>query len=132
MTERIERLDCFSPPPGKELGILLLNVCRIGQHHGTEVPRCWCAPDRALVAVPNEKRETTSMIDVRVREHDGIDRLDGDWEPQVLRLTLDTPSLKETAVEQYCLACDPQYVTRAGNLTRGADEFDFHNSLERR
>jgi hypothetical protein len=30
--------------------------------------------------MPNEKWETTSMIDVRVREHDGIDRLDGDRE----------------------------------------------------
>src|SRR5690348_5169280 len=111
VAERIERLDWLFPPLGKKLGILLLDVRRVGQHHGTEVPRCRRAPDRALVPMPNEKRETTSMIDVRVREHDGIDRLDGDWEPQVLRLTLATLPLKETAVEQYCLACDPQDVT---------------------
>jgi len=72
------------------------------------------------------------MIDVRVRKHHGIDRLDCDWKPQILRLTLATLSLKETAVEKYCLACDPQDMTRAGDLTRRADEFDFHNSLERR
>jgi len=72
------------------------------------------------------------MIDVRVRKHDGIDRLDSDWKPKVLRLTFPTLSLKETAVEKYCLVCDPQDMTRAGDLTRRADEFDFHNSLERR
>ena len=82
--------------------------------------------------MPNEKRKTTSMIDMRVRKHDGIDLLDSDWEPQVLRLAFTAFSLKETAVEKYCLACDPQDVTRAGDLPCRADEFDFHNLLERR
>jgi hypothetical protein len=111
VAERIERFDWLLPPLGKKLGILLLDVRRVGQHHGTEVPRCRGAPDRALVSMPNEKRETTSMIDVRVREHDGIDRLDVDWEPQILRLTFATLSLKETAVKEYYLTCDPQDVT---------------------
>jgi len=82
--------------------------------------------------MPNEKRETTGMIDMRVRKHDSIDRLDSDWEVQVLRLAFATFSLKQTAVEKYSLARNPQDVTRAGHLTRRADEFDFHNSLERR
>jgi hypothetical protein len=82
--------------------------------------------------MPNEKRETTSMIDMRMREHDRIDLLDGDWKPQILRLTFTAFSLKQTAVEKYCLTCDPQDVTRTGDLPRCADEFDFHNSLEKR
>ena len=72
------------------------------------------------------------MIDMRVRKHDSIDLLNGDWKPQVLCLTFTAFALKQTAVEKYCLACDPQDVTRAGDLPRRADEFDFHNSLERR
>jgi hypothetical protein len=80
--------------------------------------------------MPNEKRETTSMIDVRMRKHNSIDLLDADWKSQVLRLTFTAFSLKQTAVEKYCLACNTQDVTRAGNLPRRADEFDFHNSLE--
>jgi len=82
--------------------------------------------------MPNEKRETTSMIDMRVRKHDSIDRIDRDGEVQVLRLAFGTFSLKQTAVEKYCLTCDPQDVTRTGDLPRCADEFDFHNSLEER
>jgi hypothetical protein len=82
--------------------------------------------------MPNQKRESTSVIDVCVRKHDTVDRFDGDWELQVFRVAFATLSLKETAVEKYGLACNPQDVTRAGDLTRRADEFDFHNSLERR
>jgi hypothetical protein len=82
--------------------------------------------------MPDEKRETTSMIDMRMREHDRIDLLDGDWKPQILRLTFTAFSLKQTAVEKYGLTRNPQDVTRAGDLTRRADEFDFHDSLERR
>ena len=56
------------------------------------------------------------MIDMRVRKHDSIDLLDGIWEPQVLRSAITAFPLKQTAVEKYCLACDPQDVTRAGDL----------------
>ena len=72
------------------------------------------------------------MIDMRVRKHDSIDRLDCDWQLQVLRLAFATSSLKQTAIEKYGLASNSQDVTRAGDLTRCADEFDLHNSLERR
>jgi len=72
------------------------------------------------------------MIDVRVRKHDSIDLLDCNREPEVLCLTLAAPSLKQTAVEKYCLPGNAQNVTRAGDLLRRADEFDFHDSLERR
>lgn len=82
--------------------------------------------------MPDEKRETTSMIDMCVRKHDSIDRIDHDGEVQVLRLAFGTFSLKQTAVEKYGLTRNPQDVTRAGDLTRRADEFDFHDSQERR
>ncbi len=72
------------------------------------------------------------MIDMRVRKHDSIDLLNSDRKPQVLCLAFSAFSLKQTAVEKYCLACDPQDVTRTGDLPRCADEFDFHNSLEKR
>lgn len=72
------------------------------------------------------------MIDMRMREHDRIDLFDGDWKPQVLRLTFTAFSLKQTAVEKYGLTCHPQDVTRTGDLPRCTDEFDFHNSLEKR
>ena len=71
------------------------------------------------------------MIDMGVRKHDSIDLLNGDRKPQVLRLTFTAFSLKQTAVEKYCLVRNSQDMTRAGDLPRGANEFDFHNSLER-
>jgi len=99
MPQRVQWLDRLLPPAGKELGVLLLNVSRVRQHHRTEVSRRGRAPDRPLIPMSNQERETTSMIDVCVRKHDCIDFINRDWEPQILFLTLAALALKETAVE---------------------------------
>jgi len=80
--------------------------------------------------MPDEKWKTARMIDVRMRQYDGIDCLDRHRESQVLRMTFTTLPLKQTAVENDRLLRDSKYVTRTGNLLCGADEFDFHDSLE--
>jgi hypothetical protein len=82
--------------------------------------------------MPDEKRETACMIDMRVRKHDGINRLYRYRELQVLRVTFAASSLKQTAVKNYRLTRNTKDVTRTSNLPRGADELNFHNSLERR
>ena len=60
-----------------------------------------------VVPVPHEKRQPTSMIDVRVREHDGIDLLDRDGKPEILLVTLAPLALKHAAVQQYRLSVRP-------------------------
>ena len=69
------------------------------------------------------------MIDVRVRKHDGIDLLDRDREPQVLRLCSRCAVPETARSPEGRLAGDPQDVARAGDFACRADELDFHNSL---
>jgi len=83
-----------------------------------------------LVTVPDEKWKTACVVDVRMGKDDGIDCLDRYGESQVLRMTFTAPPLKQTAVENDRLTRNTKDVTRTGNLSCGADEFDFHDSLE--
>ena len=59
--------------PREKLGVLLLDVRRVREHHRTEITRCRRTPDCSRVLVPHEEGKAACVIDVGVREHDGID-----------------------------------------------------------
>src|SRR5688572_24713933 len=94
MPHRVQRFRVLLPPTSEELGVLLLNVRRIGEHYRTEVTRRWRTPDRGFVPMPHEEGKAACMIDVGVREHDGIDGLDRNRKARVLLVRLATLTLK--------------------------------------
>jgi hypothetical protein len=67
---------------------------------------------------------------VGVGEHDRIDLLDRHWQPEVFLVAFVPPALKQAAIENDRLACSTKNVARPGDLSRCADEFEFHDSLE--
>lgn len=69
------------------------------------------------------------MIDVGMRQHDGVDTLGGNRQAEVFLPALLTPPLKETAVEEHCLFAHAQDVTRSSDFSRGAEEFELHRAL---
>ena len=126
VTHRVERFSDFLASTCQELGVLLLDVCRVGQHHGAEVAGGGGAIDRAGVAVASEQRKPAGVIDVCVREHDGVDLLDWNRELEILLTGLIAPALKHAAVEQDRLPVDAENVTGAGHLASSTGEFDLH------
>ena len=62
------------------------------------------------------------MIDVCVRQHDGIQLFDRVWQLSILLSGFLASSLKHPAVERDRIAVDVEQMTRAGDLTRGSDK----------
>ena len=132
MTYRIQRLYRVFPSPLEELCVFLLDMGRVGQHDGAEVACRRCAPNRSVITVTREEWQAPGMIDMCVRQHDGIDLVDRNWKVKILLMTLAAAALKEAAVEYDCLPRNAEHVAGPRDLTSRADEFDLHNSLDER
>ena len=53
--------------------ILFLNVRRIGEHERAQVARARRAEDAAAKALADQPRQVPAMIEMRMREDDGVD-----------------------------------------------------------
>jgi hypothetical protein len=53
-----------------------------------------------------EQWQAPAVVDVCVREHHGIELIDGNRESNVLRLRLRAVPLKQTAIEDNCPSAD--------------------------
>jgi hypothetical protein len=62
------------------------------------------------------------MVDVGVRENDGVEVLDRNRKRTVLLRRFLTLSLKHPTVEGDCIPVDLQQVTRSGDFPGGTDE----------
>jgi hypothetical protein len=69
----VERLGVLAAAAGEEVGVLLLDVRRVGEHQGAEVPRRGRRPDGASVALGHQEREPPRVVDVGVGEDHGVD-----------------------------------------------------------
>ena len=76
--------------------------------------------------MPGQEWESSRVIDVRMREDDGVDLVDGTRQACVLLTRLAAPSLKHAAVEQNGLPIDSEDVTGARDLAGGTGELDLH------
>ena len=84
--------------------VLLLNAACVWQHHLREVLRAGCAEHAASVALCNETRKVSHVVQVGVCEDDGVQAL---WRNGKLIPVSETQileSLKQSAVEQNLLA----------------------------
>ena len=62
------------------------------------------------------------MVDVGVREDNGIEILNGQRKLAILLGGIVPPSLKHPAIERYGVAVDVKEMTGASDFTRGPDE----------
>ena len=80
----------------------------------------------------NEQRQPAGVINVRVRENNSVNLLDGERESEILLVAFAPSTLKQPTVQQHRLARYSQNVARAGDSSRGANELDLHDSPEGR
>ncbi len=92
----------------RESRVLLLQPASVGQHQRTQVCRPTRAVNRPMESAGHQSREETRMIDVRVGEHDGVQRRGMNWKgspvspPQLLE------SLELSAVNQESVGHPPR------------------------
>src|SRR5690606_20273634 len=122
----VERLDGVASPSLEVLGVLLLDVRRVCEHDGAEIPRGGSGPDVPAVAVADEEGEAAGVGYVGEGEHDGVDLLDGEREFVVFLVGFLASALVEAAVEEDGFATDAEDVAGTGDFAGGTGEFDFH------
>jgi hypothetical protein len=106
----------------RELRVFLLQVRRVGQHQPAEIERAAGAVHGALEALRHEARQPAAVIDMRVREDDGVDRLGGDRQRRPVAQAKLLQSLEQSAVEQDPLAVYFEEVLGARDSARSSEE----------
>ena len=106
----------------QELGVLLLDVRGIGQHHGAEVARRGSGEDRAVEALAHQEGKPAGVVDVRVAQHHGVDSPGIHRQVHVLGARFGASPLEEAGVEQHPRPGGLEQVHRAGDLAGGAVE----------
>ena len=114
-------------PAGEELRVLLLDVRRVGEHDRAEIVRRGRGVDRSVEAVPREHRQTARVIDVRVRQHDGVQLLEVERHvDDSFRCDSAPAPLEHPEIQRDRRAADAQEMAGAGDLTRRTEERDVH------
>ena len=73
VSHAIERRVDVAPVSAQKREVALLDVRTIGEHDRAEIGCRLGRMNRFGIAVAHEKRQATGVIEVRMREHDGID-----------------------------------------------------------
>jgi hypothetical protein len=76
--------------------------------------------------VIHEKRQPPGMIQMRVRQHDGVDPVDRAGQCSILRIRIAATPLKQAAVEEHRLVADADDVTGASHFPGSARKLDIH------
>ena len=114
----------------EELGVLLLNVGGVAQHPIAQVDGSRRGVNGAMEPVLYEGGEVAAVIDVGVREHDGVDRSGVEGQVSVLGVGIAAPALVQPAIEQVSLAPGIHQMLGTGHFSRRTAEREFHSSLE--
>ena len=109
-----------------ECGIAFRDVSRVPQHGCAQIDRGGRRIDRAVEALLHEQRQTSAVIDMRVREHYRIDGSRGERHFPVLLFSFFTASLKHTAIEKNRSAARFQFVLRSCDAASSAVKCEFH------
>src|SRR5207237_930471 len=111
--------------------VFLLNVRRIGQHETAQVLCRWCAENPTAVAAGDKTWKVAAVIEVRVRQHDDVERgrLDGQRRPVALAEFLD--ALEQTAVDQDTAAVELEQMLRSGHGARRTKESQRKSEIQR-
>ena len=113
-----------------ELGVFFLQVSGVGQQDAAEIDGCGRGIDRPVEALLDQPRDPAGVIEMSVREDDGIDL--ARWNRQVLPVAL-TPfllTLEQSAIDQHlhaylaALVAGVDQVFRSGNDSGRAKKLD--------
>ena len=102
---------------------------RVLEHDARQVGGRVVGVDRPAVAAPRQQRQAADVVDVRVREHQRVDRGEVEGKLVGVARVLVAPALHHAAIEQDAPARCMHQVARAGNLARGPEELDPHACL---
>ena len=102
--------------------VLFLDARRVRQHERAQVARARRAEDAAAKALADQPRQVAAVIEMRVREDDGVDRAGRDRErgpvaqPQLLE------ALEQAAVDENAMVAEIEQMLRAGDGAGGAEK----------
>jgi len=86
------------------VGVFFLNLGRVGQHDGDQIPRCRRAIDRPLESLPHQVGQVAAVIDVSVAQHDGLNVLRSKRKLPIPLKRLPAPALVQSAIQEQLLA----------------------------
>jgi hypothetical protein len=115
--------------PHQKLGVLLLDMGGVGKHHDGEITRRGGTPHRSTIALSHQQWNASRVIDVRVREYDGVNARYVDGQTEVFCLRLLPPPLEKTTIQQDVSSVHVHDVAGPGDLPRSAGERDLHAPL---
>ena len=105
----------------RALGVFFLELRGVGEHDARELGRRRRAEDAAAEALRHEPRQVAAVIEVRVREHDRVDRVGADRQRLPVALAQLLQSLKQPAVDEHAMAVGVEQMLRTGDGARGAE-----------
>ncbi len=108
------------------LGIALLNMRAVGQHHVDQVGGRGDGIDRPLEARTGELRQQTAVVDVRMGQQYEIDGSRVECERLAVARRRLATALDHAAVHQEASVRGLHQVARAGDFARRAEKGDFH------
>ena len=94
----------------------------VRQHDPAEVLRARRAEDTSAEPVRDEPRQIADVIEVGVRQHDGVDLGRGDRQILPVALAQLLQPLEQPGVDQNLLRAGVEQILRAGYRARGAEE----------
>jgi CheY-like chemotaxis protein len=110
------------------LGFLFEQVARIGEQDAAEVERGRRAVHRAVETLPCQQRQIAAVVDVRMRQHDGVDvhrrQRQGSPIAQSQRLV----ALEQPAIDQQTTLVRAQQVFRTGDGVGRPEKLQVHGS----
>ena len=125
----IKRLGMRTSMPLQKVGILFLDMRRVGEHERAEVSRGRGGPDGVPVTLRRQERQPACMVDVCMGEHHRVDFVDGQRESGILRVAFAALALKQPAVEQHGALAHAYDMAGAGDFLSGTGELDLHKPL---
>ena len=112
-----------------ELGVAFGERGRVREHDPQQIGRRRMRPDRTRETARDQHRQPPAMVDVRVAQHDAVQRRDVERERVAVAQLVARAALDHPAVEQQPPAAgELDLVARARDFAGGAVEADAHHS----
>ena len=130
IVDRVERPDPLCHPAGRMTSrasrFFLVHTRSVRQHQARKLTGGLRTHDLAAEAAIHEKRQTTAMIQVCVRQQNEIDAARLEAERLGVLLTELAPALKQAAIDQNAFAGALDEVTGAGHPASSPVKFNSH------
>ncbi len=103
-------------------GLLLLQVAAVGEEELAQVRGAVGGDDRSAEPVPHQRGNVAGVVQVRVGQNHGVDRVRGDGEGRAVAFAAAFVALEEPAVHQHPFPPGVEQVPGAGDGVGGSEE----------